>query len=204
VVGERIARELNGISCLALEEIPASKKGIASAKSFGRPVETLLELEEALSTYTARAGEKLRAGGLLATHLHVFVATNPFSARHPQYQAGAQRRLAPPTNHTPDLIAASLHLLRGLFRPGYFYKKTGVFVTDLIGELERPADFFEDTAVAARNRRIDGVVDGLNRKLGRNAIRYAAMGTNPKWTMRQEKRSKKFTTRWDELPEAKA
>jgi hypothetical protein len=29
------------------------------------------------------------------------------------------------------------------------------------------------------------------------------MGVNPKWTMRQENRSRKFTTRWDELPEAK-
>jgi DNA polymerase V len=203
VVGERIARELNGISCLALEEIPAAKKGIASAKSFGRPVESLVELEEALSTYTARAAEKLRTGRLLATHLQVFVATNRFSKQQPQYQAGAQTRLAVPSNHTPDLITPALELLRGIFRPGHLYKKTGIFLTDLIGEHEWQPDLFENIAGGARNRRIDGVVDGLNRKLGRNAIRYAAMGMNPKWTMRQENRSKKFTTRWDELPVAK-
>jgi DNA polymerase V len=167
-------------------------------------VESLAELEEALSTYTARAAEKLRTGRLLATHLQVFVTTNPFSKQQPQYQAGAQTCLAVPSNHTPDLIAPALELLRGIFRPRHFYKKTGIFLTGLIGEREWQPDLFENTAASARNRRVDGVVDALNRKLGRNAIRYAAMGVDPKWTMRQENRSKKFTTRWDELPEAKA
>ena len=204
VVGERIQRELQGVSCLALEEIPPPKKGIASAKSFGRPVESLEELEEALSTYTARAAEKLRSGNLLATCLHVFVTTNPFSRNQPQYQAGAQTRLAPSTNHTPDLIAAALQLLRQIYRPGHHYKKTGIFVTDLIAEEDRQPDLFDPPCADTRHQRIDAVVDALNRKLGRNAIRYASMGTDPKWTMRQENRSKKFTTRWDELPEAKA
>jgi DNA polymerase V len=204
VVGERIQRELQGVSCLALEEVPAPKKGIASAKSFGRPVESLVELEEALSTYTARAAEKLRAARLLARHLHVFVTTNPFSSHQPQYQAGAQTRLATPTNHTPDLIAAALRLLRGIHRPGHLYKKTGIFVTDLIGEEELQPDLFRPACDVERHKRIDEVVDRLNRKLGRNAIRYGSMGTDSKWAMRQENRSKKYTTSWDELPEAKA
>jgi DNA polymerase V len=51
---------------------------------------------------------------------------------------------------------------------------------------------------------LDRIVDGLNRKLGRNAIRYGSMGVKQGWAMRQENRSQKFTTRWDELPVAKA
>lgn len=204
VVGERIQRELQGVSCLALEEIPPPKKGIASAKSFGRPVETLEELEEALSTYTARAAEKLRSGRLLATGVHVFLTTNPFSTKKPQHQAGAQASLPSPTNHTPDLIAVALRLLRGIFQPGHHYKKTGIFLPELIAEEDRQPDLFDNEPMRERRSRIDSVVDTLNRRLGRNAIRYAAMGTNPKWTMRQDNRSKKFTTRWDELPEAKA
>ena len=204
VVGERILRELQGVSCLGLEEVPAPKKGIASAKSFGRPVESLEELEEALSTYAARVGEKLRSARLLASQLHVFVTTNPFSHHKSQYQAGAQTRLVRPSNHTPDLIAAALDLLRGIYRSGHQYKKTGIFVTDLIAEQDRQPDFFEDTTSDERHRKIDAVVDELNRKLGRNAIRYGSMGLDPRWAMRQENRSRKFTTRWDQLPEAKA
>jgi DNA polymerase V len=197
-------RELQGVSCLALEEIPAPKKGIASAKSFGRTVESLQELEEALSTYTARAAEKLRDGRLLATNLHVFVTTNPFSSQKPQYSAGAQTALTP-SNHTPDLIAAALRLLKEIYRPNYHYKKTGIFVTGLIAESDMQPDLF-DTSLESSQRinDLDRIVDGLNRKLGRNAIRYGSMGVKQEWAMRQENRSKKFTTRWDELPVAKA
>ena len=205
VVGERIRLELQGVSCLALEEVPAPKKGIASAKSFGRPVESLRELEEALATYTARAAEKLRSGRLLARQVHVFVATNPFSAHQPQYSAGAQTSLVRPSNHTPDLIAAALELLREIYRPGHQYKKTGIFVTDLIAESDLQPDLFDAAPEAAgRVWELDRIVDGLNRKLGRNAIRYGSMGVKSRWVMRQERRSRKFTTRWDELPVAKA
>ena len=205
VVGERIHRELYGVPCLALEEVPAPKKGIASAKSFGRPVESLQELEEALATYTARAAEKLRLGGLLAGQLHVFVATNPFSKDRPQYHAGAQTALAPATNHSPNLIAPALRLLRGLYRPGFIYKKTGIFVTDLIAESDRQPDLFDATeGVASRQQELDRIVDDLNRRLGRNTLRYGSMGLRSRWAMKQGNRSKRFTTCWDELPVVRA
>jgi DNA polymerase V len=204
VVGERILCELQGVSCLPLEEVPAPKKGIASAKSFGKPVESLEELEEALSTYTARAAEKLRSGQLLAGQVHVFLTTNPFATRQPQYNAGVQTVLARRSNHTPDLIAAALRLLREIYRPGHQYKKTGIFLTDLMAESELQPDLFEAIPGTGRVKELDRIVDGLNRKLGRNAIRYGSMGVKQNWAMRQDRRSKKFTTRWDELPVVKA
>lgn len=47
--GNVIARELKGISCLELEEMPASKKAIASARSFGHQVESIEEIQHARS-----------------------------------------------------------------------------------------------------------------------------------------------------------
>ena len=61
VVLERTIMELRGISCLELEELAPAKKQIMSSRSFGAYVHTLPELEEAVSTYIARAAEKLRA-----------------------------------------------------------------------------------------------------------------------------------------------
>lgn len=203
VVGERIQRELQGIPCLELEEMPSPKKGIASAKSFGRPVENLEELEEALATYTARAAEKLRSGGLVAKRIHVFVTTNPFSAKQPQYTAGADAALPHPSNHTPDLISVALRLLRQIYQTGHRYKKTGIFLTELVPEGAVQPDLFEPPSrVTARGQEIDRIVDDLNRKLGKNIVRYGAMGFDPSWAMRQVNRSGRFTTRWDEIPTA--
>jgi len=44
----------------------------------------------------------------------------------------------------------------------------------------------------------------INRKWGNNTIQFAASGVMKKWKMRQEFKSKNFTTRWDELPIALA
>ena len=59
VVLERTVRELRGESCIALEDQPPPKKMIACTRSFGRPIEDLAPLIEAVSEYASRASEKL-------------------------------------------------------------------------------------------------------------------------------------------------
>ena len=147
-------------------------------------MESLQELEEALSTYTARAAEKLRDDHLLATNLHVFVTTNPFSSQKPQYNAGAKTSISP-SNHTPDLISAALRLLREIYLPNHRYKKTGIFLTGLIAESDIQPDLFGSYPESTnRINELDRIVDSLNRKLGRNTIRYGSMGLNQEWAMR--------------------
>ena len=198
VVGERMLRELNGISCMELEESPPSKKGIASARSFGHQVTSLEEIEEALATYVARIAEKLRTGKLLASRISVFVETNYFRPELPQYERSAQGTFMNPTNQTSELISKSLELLRKIYRTGFQYKKTGAFVTELVNEAEVQMTLFGD---AANPRRISlqTAVDQLNKRLGTNTVRYGSMGVEQTWKMRQERKSRCYTTRWNDL-----
>lgn len=198
VVGERIVRELNGLSCLAIEEVPSPKQSIATGRSFGHRIESLDELEEALATYTARVAEKLRAGKFLATHLHVFLETNPFNSSQPQHHASVHASLPAPCNTTPRLIELALELLRRIYRPGHFYKKTGVIAGGLVREGRIQTSLFAVSENSSRQA-LSAVVDRLNRKLGDHAVRYGSMGVTQGWAMRQENRSKKFTTRWSDL-----
>ena len=61
VTGARCVYELNGHSCFELEKHPEPKKGICSSKSFGVPVTSKHDLEEAVASYVSRASEKLRS-----------------------------------------------------------------------------------------------------------------------------------------------
>lgn len=54
VVLERTVRELNGQSCIALEDIPTEKKQIAVTRSFGAPVTEIEGLLAAVSEFAAR------------------------------------------------------------------------------------------------------------------------------------------------------
>ena len=198
VVGERTARELNGISCLELEEAPDPQKGIATARSFGQPIEAIEGLEQALATYTARAAEKLRAGGQFVGRIQVHLETSPFRPDLPQYYPVAQIALPEPTSHTPDLIAAASSLLRKIYRPGYRYRKVGVFLTELSAEGTAQLTLFGAKPHSAAAR-LDSLVDQLNGKYGTNTVRYGSMGFQQQWRMRQERKSRGFTTRWEEL-----
>ena len=59
VVLERTVRELQGASCIDLDDAPAVKKEIACTRSFGQPVTELRDLIEAVTHFASRAAEKL-------------------------------------------------------------------------------------------------------------------------------------------------
>lgn len=210
VVGERMLRELNGISCLELEEVPPDRKGVMASRSFGSPVETLEELEEALANHVARASEKIRRYGLLATRLEVFIKTNRFRKDDPQYSRGIAITLDRPTNGTGELMATARELLHRIYRPGYRYKKTGVQLVHLVDEDAYQPGLFD--APKANRIDLDKIIDEINRRLGdpkNPVITRASQGTQRSgsggkgWQMKAERHSPHYTTDWNQLPEAK-
>jgi len=42
-------------------------------------------------------------------------------------------------------------------------------------------------------------VDGINRRVGADVLKYAAEGTNRGWWMKQTRKSQRYTTKWEEL-----
>ena len=177
VVGERLLRELNGIPCLELEEMPPDRKGVMASRSFGSPVESLEEIEEALANHVARASEKIRRFGLLATRLEVFLRTNRFRKDDPQYNPGTSITLDYPTHSTSELMSVARDLLRRIYRSGYRYKKTGIYLANLVAEDEYQQELFD----APRPRiDVDKIVDEINRRLGdpkNPVITRASQGT---------------------------
>ena len=208
VVGERLQRELNGISCLALEEMPPSRKGVMASRSFGSPVESLEDLEEALANHVARASAKVRRFGLLATHIEIFLQTNRFRKDDPQYYPTTGITLPTPKASTSELMATARELLGTIYRPGYRYKKTGVMLAHLVSEEEYQPSLFE--APTKGRIDIDKIVDDINRRMGDNStpvISRASQGTSNRggsWRMKAERHSPNYTTDWQQLPVARA
>jgi len=201
VVGERTALELRGLACLALEEIVPPAKSIIRSRSFGRPVQRREELEEAVAVHATRAAEKLRRHRRVAGAMSVFVATSRFRAS--PYANQATFPLDPPTDDTARLIRAALAALRPIFREGLAYQNAGV----MLGGLEPRAGLTECLFARydrGRSERLMAVLDGVNRRLGPDTLRYATSGLARPWHMRREHASPRYTTRWDELPTARA
>ena len=210
VVGERMLRELNGISCLELEEVPPDRKGVMASRSFGSAVEALEELEEALANHVARASEKIRRFGLLATRMEVFLQTNRFSKDAPQYNPGIGITLDRPTHSSAELMTVARGLLRQIYRTGYRYKKTGVQLVNLVSEDEYQPSLFDFDLPKSGRIDVDRIVDEINRRLGdpkNPVVTRASQGTlrsGKGWRMKAERHSPHYTTSWRDLPEVRA
>jgi len=87
IVGLKMVNELRGIPCFKLETAWQQKKSICTSRTFGEEVHQFDQLAQAISTYAAMCGAKLRKQGSCAGIITIFILTNPF--KH-QYQANYQ------------------------------------------------------------------------------------------------------------------
>ena len=55
---ERTQRELSGIACLEMEEVPQPRKNTCCSRSFGKPLTEVEELGEAVANYAVRASAR--------------------------------------------------------------------------------------------------------------------------------------------------
>ncbi len=205
VVGLRTVWELRGIPCLPWGEGSAAKKAIVTSRSFGKPVESLAEIEEAISAYVSLASAKLRAQKSVTSWLSVFIATNPFKDE-PQYSNSVSVRLPVPTARTADLISFGCTGLRRIFRRGYRYKKAGIMLVGLLPEDQVQLNLFTlaGTEIDDRRKSLMETMDEINRRWGRGAIFHASEGIEQDWRMRRDRLSARFTTRWSDIPLVRA
>lgn len=197
VMGERMLRELQGIGCLSLEAHTASKS-IMCSRSFSLPLTNLDHLSEAISTYAASACQKLRAQKSCVQAICVWVEAlgeGNDGRRHSQ-SGTASFPLA--TQDTPEVIASAKQIIAKLFCTKERYKKCGIILLDLIPEKNVIPDFFLG-GIDPKRTLLTRSIDRFNAKRGKEAVFYAAMGTDRPWKMRCENRSKRYTTCWNEL-----
>jgi DNA polymerase V len=198
VVTLRLALELRGVPCLALEQDIPDRKSIMSSRSFGRPVTTLADMREAIAIYTARAAEKLRRQNLATAHLMVFIETNRFKPNEGQHCTSRSVHLPVATSDSGKLISAALAGLKSMWRDGYRYKKAGVTLLDLHPAVAVQEGLF-DKADSPRRVALMRTIDRLNLRFGRDTVLFAVAGGRRPWKLRREFLSPCYTTAWDDL-----
>jgi DNA polymerase V len=197
VMGLRTHQELNEVSCLELETVVEKCKGILTSRSFGKPISTLDQMEEAVAYYVSRAAEKLRKQNSMASYLSVFIQANRKGEKNRYYDSKGMP-LALQTSYTPDLVSVAIKLVRRIFAVGFRYKKAGVMLGGIVDDTPTQESLF-DLDSNQKKERLMKTVDTLNQKFGQNTLKVATQGTDQKWQMKSELRSPRYTTVWDEI-----
>jgi len=223
VVLEKTLVELRGTPCISVDDAPAPRQQILVSRSFGKAVTTADGIIEAVSVYASRAAEKLRRQGSVCGAIHVFFMTSPFRTNDRQHQASSTLPLTRPTADTRVLVGTATRIVRHLHRPGIRYAKAGVMLVDLQPAEAMIQDELDLFVPAGRDEagselppargdraRLMNAMDTLNRRFGRDAVRIGsatlASSQEPtrSWAIRQERRTPRYTTRWDEMPVVRA
>jgi DNA polymerase V len=196
VVGLRLKHELEGKPTLDLE-MPKSKKSIATTRSFEKPITKWEDISERVATYTASCSEKLRNQNSHCNMIMVFVHTNYFRKDQPQYARSIVIKTDFPTNSTIELNRFTQIGLKAIFKEGYHYKKAGVMVMGLTPNNETQLSLFNTSN--PKHQPLMSVIDKLNKSYGTNKIKFANQSLGRQWKMKQEKLSKSYTTRLNEV-----
>ncbi|MEA5098164.1 MAG: Y-family DNA polymerase, partial [Burkholderiaceae bacterium] len=202
VVMERIASELRGLSCLELDDVEVPRQQIITSRSFGVPVTMRGELGEAVSTFVARACERLRRQESVCGAIHVFIETSRFGEQH--YANGITVPLPEPSNDTRVLNAVALSGLQRVFRAGCHYKKAGVVLMDLSHDGFGQHSLFDSSVTSARSVQVMAAMDAVNALYGRDTLHLGSAGTQSRWVARSDNRTPRYTTDWNELPTVRA
>lgn len=207
VVLERTVRELQGSPCIQLEDVPPPKQQIACTRSFGRPIADLPPLIEAVSEYATRAAEKLREEQSLAGQLLVFAHTSPHRAG-PRFARSFIVPLRRPTADTGQLVGAAVAGIRRIYEPGYQLIKAGVMLLDLQPDTVHQCELPLEEEIGGRDKsRLMSALDAINGRYGKGTLHVGATGiadSRRDWVMRQERRTPRYTTRWQEMPIVRA
>ena len=204
VVGIRLVRELKGITSEEMEDELVNKKMIATTRMFGNPVGDIASIKEAVATYTSRAAEKLRRQHSAARVINVFVVAKGENhnvdfrgATHSDYIT-----LPTATSFTNELIKPAVALVDKLYEKGKFYKKAGVMLSGIVPDMSIQGNLFVSENKNCERKLMD-MIDNINFSQRDDVLKFAASGTTRDWKMRQELRSPRYTTRWDELYEVR-
>ena len=199
VVVERIVYELQGVTCLDINEI-LPKKNIMCSRSFGNVISDKSSIKKFIAEYTIRACEKMRGQSTRTQSIYIFLQTNKFN-NGKQYNKGIVIGLNTPCSDTAQIIKLSTTAVDMIYRSGYLYQKAGIMLLDLIPENINQYDFFENTNYTSSDNRMQ-VIDSLNKKFGAGTIANGSirLKNNEKWTSKKFYLSPRYTTQWDELP----
>ncbi len=201
ITGVRLIRELKGMMSNNMEDERLRKKMIATTRMFGSPVTDLKDIKEAVATYTSRAAEKLRRQYSAANIISVFVV--PKEDSHTTYfrhgpTVSSYIKLPVATSFTQELIKPALELTERLYEKGRIYKKAGVMLSGIVPDTSVQGSLFKKPE-ENNHRLLMNTIDNVNFAMRDDILKFASSGTTRNWKMRQELRSPRYTTRWDEL-----
>ena len=195
----RTWKELNGVDCIDTTEVIA-KQTICTSRSFGNMVTKLEDLKASVAHFAGACANKLRGQASLCRSITVFIATNRFREDLPQYNNILTHTLPIATADTLEITHTAIMILQELYRPGIYYKKSGVILGDISSEKAVAQNLFDHISNRSERHQLMHFIDNINQRYGAKTILLGIEGIGKqKWTSKCEQRTPNYLTDINEI-----
>lgn len=195
----RTWKELNGVDCIDTTEVIA-KQTICTSRSFGNMVTKLEDLKASVAHFAGACANKLRGQASLCRSITVFIATNRFREDLPQYNNILTHTLPIATADTLEITHTAIMILQELYRPGIYYKKSGVILGDISSEKAVAQNLFDHISNRSERHQLMHFIDNINQRYGTKTILLGIEGIGKqKWTAKCEQRTPNYLTDINEI-----
>ncbi len=194
VMGERLFNELKGIPSIECQDVAKAKKGICTARSFGRLLSEKKDIQEAVANYASSCAAKLRMQHSCASTINILIQTNVHRTQDKQYSRSVTLQIPVATNSTGKIISFALKGLDIIYKPGYNFKKAGVIVTSIIPDTQVQQSLFGNPGSGQKDVQVMKMLDAVNKRFGKDLVKFAIQGYSKQWKLKQMHLSPCYTT----------
>lgn len=199
IVMEKTVRELQGISCIDIEDDEVAKKQIISSRSYGNPVYEIDDIKSSVRLYVARAVKRMRADESICKMIGVYIQTSRFdkTGRYSPYI------IVQMAEHTDDLLLITRAAMKGIdqiYKKGFKYKKAGIVLLEIIDKSKFVPDLFTDYTHKNEREKLSDAIEAISERFGKNLVTLGiANNQEATWHMNQNLRSPSYLTSWPDL-----
>lgn len=145
-------------------ELKNSYQSISKTKTFTPPSNDREYVFSQLSKNVENASIKLRRHKLAAQKVFFFLKTQDFRFH------GYEFKLVRPTDNPVEIIKLIDKYFDSVFTPGVLFRATGLVLIDIVENVSRQADLFNEVLTAEKISKIFGSVDGIARRYGKHTL----------------------------------
>lgn len=178
------------------------RQSVTVSRTFQRDVADVTELQHAASRFTTSAMAKVRSQGSVAAEMTLLLVGNRHRADASPDRV-QRRRFNVPTNLTAEALAAVRSMLDEATadaEPGGHWKRLGVTMSGLQPATGAAQAVLFDPVDRAKAERLQGAVDQLNQRLGRDLVRPGSVAATTGGAATATDRSPPWTTDWAAIP----
>lgn len=177
ILGLRTKYELLGHYCFPILKTPKTKKNVASARSFGQDIDDFSQIAEAMHSYIQNGIRKLVEDNLETKKATIFVSGNKHKGQNHSYYKSLSFQRS--TSDVEEIWSQVYPELRKLFKKDKSYKKCGIVFSEITPSNQHQITLFQ------------------------SSLQMVSTPSNveKKWEMKQEFITKKYTTKWEDIPE---